>query len=106
MQERRRIADPKIDEILKYIADGNAQRAVINDTLTQINIRCTNVELMIHGDSKAVDKYARDGINRRLESVENREKSDDKFKGNIVTIAVGAVAIAVGGAIIWLFDAL
>lgn len=98
----------KLDEISQYIKDGKKQRADINDTLTAINTRCSSVELisnnlqlMIHGDSSSKDKYIRDGMNRRLDNLEEKDHNVEKIKGNFLKVAVGSMTLAIGSAVIW-----
>lgn len=95
----------RLEAIEAYIRDGKKLREEINETLTTINLHLTNAELMIHGDPKGQTKYIRDGINRRLEAIEEKEEkyddNDKKKKETFMNIAVGSVVISVGSAIIW-----
>jgi hypothetical protein len=94
--------------IEEYIREGKDQRHKINETMASIDIRCKNAELMIHGDPKSTDKFVRDGLNRRLESVERRDENHDrdikKNKDSLFRWAIGSITIGTGGAVIWLFD--
>ncbi len=102
----------KINERLiaieEYIVDGKKERASLKDTLTQINARCSNVELMIHGDNISHDKNIRDGMHRRLEALEFHNKEfeteNKKNKEGLFRWAIGSITIGTGGAVIWLFD--
>lgn len=89
--------------IEEYIKDGKVLRSQLNDTMQEIGLRTKNVELMIHGDPNKPDKYARDGINRRLEAVEIREKEIDSAKKNFLNVAVGSITLAVGAFVVWMF---
>lgn len=89
-----------------YIKEGEKQRGYINDTLTKIDIRCKNIELMIHGDPTNIVRYVRDGMNRRLDSLEEKEldveKNKKEAKDNFLKIAIGAITLSVGSFVIWL----
>lgn len=89
--------------IEQYIIEGKEQRSEINSTLTTLNTRATNIELMIHGDPNSLTKYLRDGINRRVDALEEKEDNDKKIKGNFLKIAVGAITLAVGSFVLWMF---
>lgn len=90
--------------IEQYILEGKDQRAMLSDTLTKIEVRCKSAELMIHGDNVSLDKATRDGINRRIEALELIEKNGEKIKKGILNVSVGSITLAVGAAMIWLFD--
>lgn len=89
--------------IEEYVKEGKDLRSQLNDTMSNINLRTKNMELMIHGDSMSTDKYSRDGINRRLESIEAKEKGVDKAKETLLKVAVGAITLAIGSCVLWVF---
>ena len=101
--EKLKIHD-RLVAIEEYIKEGKELRHQLNETMNEINIRTTNVELMIHGDPTKIRKYARDGINRRVESLEEKDHNVDKIKGNFLKIAIGAITLAVGSFVLWLFQ--
>ena len=90
--------------IEEYITEGKEQRHQINETMNTLNLRAKNLELMIYGDNTSIDKLTRDGMNRRVETLEQKDKNVDKVKGNFLKIAVGAITLAVGSFVLWLFQ--
>ena len=103
----------KLEEIKTYFQESRELNAHFKDTLTQMNARCTAVELMvsnmqllIHGDSNSPIKYVRDGVNRRLEDVEKRANDEDeslkKKKDNLVAIGTASIGLAISAFLIWL----
>lgn len=87
--------------IEQYILEGKEQRGQINETLNNINIRCKNVEFMVHGEPDSADKEIRDGINRRVEVLEFKDQSVEKVKEHFLKIAVGSITMAVGAFVLW-----
>jgi hypothetical protein len=96
--------DERIAKIERYIIDGQILKGKLNDTMTEINTRTANLELMIHGDSTKIDRYTRDGINRRVEWLEGREKDADRKRGDLLKVAIGSITLAVGAFVLWLFQ--
>lgn len=92
----------RLESIEEYIKEGKRINSSISDTLSSMNIRCTNVEFMIHGDMRSPDKYTRDGMNRRLDHLENKEKDAEIIKGSFLKIAIGSITMAVGAFILWI----
>jgi hypothetical protein len=92
----------RMESIEAYIIEGKKERADLRDFVTRQELRCTNLEFMIHGDSKSSDKYIRDGMNRRIDSLEGKEKELEKIKGSFLKIAIGSITLAVGAFVLWL----
>lgn len=89
--------------IEQYIIEGTDQRTAINNTLNKIDLRCKNIELVVHGNPDSYDQSIQDGIKRRIEFMEKREKETDKIKGEFLKIAIGAITLAVGSCMLWIF---
>lgn len=88
--------------IEQYILEGKEQRGQINETMNNLNLRCTNIENMIHGEKDHEDKKIRDGMNRRMESLEDRDDNSKKIKNQFLKIAVGSITMSVGAFVLWL----
>lgn len=93
--------------IEEYIREGKELRHQLNETMGNLNIRCKTIEVMFFGDPLNVDRNIRDGINRRIDALEDRnvkyEKNTEKSKGNFLKIAVGSITLAVGAFMMWVF---
>ena len=87
--------------IEQYIVEGKDQRGQINDTLSKINLRCNNIENMIHGNFDSKNAKERDGIIRRVEELEDKDASVEKVKNNFLKVAIGSITMAVGAFVLW-----
>lgn len=94
----------RMTSIESYVIDGLKMRSEFKDTLTEVSLRLKNVELQIHGDSTGSSKYVRDGINRRVDYLEQINHTGEEIKKNFFKVAVGSITLAIGGALVWIFD--
>lgn len=86
----------KVDDIQKHINADSLQRE-------EVRILLKNVSVAVFGDPMANPPL--EGYQHRLKRIEDKidleEKDRQKNKDNMISLAVGSLAIALGGAIIW-----
>jgi hypothetical protein len=83
----------KVNGIDEHIKNEYVQRE-------EVRVLIGKVSAMVFGDASANPPII--GFHERLNRLESVERDRIKTKDNVITMAVGSMTIAIGGAVIWI----